>query len=346
MTAADPAPEFAPDLGPRPELAWVLLDRIAITGGYQRQISDKRGQRIVRKIAAEFDWRKFQAPTLARLESAGFGPEFALVDGQHRIAAARLHPEIDEVPCYIVDAPDAAAQAALFVGINRDRVNMSVLALHYANLVAGDEKAQAIAALCAAAGVEVCRYPKQKKFLRPPETVAVGTIYSMAATYGPAPTKRALTLIRTSWPERPGQISADMIKALSLICRTGQFTDRRLSVALLDATAESLTARAARRAAETGDTVAAGLIAVIAALAAAADRPARQGGRAEIDTQSGRPAAGRSHENRRADHRPDRRVPCDRAKALPGDLVDLTPLYRGKRYDTHGPKGPLVRVRS
>jgi hypothetical protein len=54
--ALEEAEPPARDFGPRPELTWLPVDRLRIDPGYQRRADLPAGNRLIRKIAEEFDW--------------------------------------------------------------------------------------------------------------------------------------------------------------------------------------------------------------------------------------------------------------------------------------------------
>jgi ParB-like nuclease domain len=68
-------------------------DELVVDVTYQREIG-RRGAVNVNQIAENFDWSKFAPVIVAPVE----GGQFAIVDGQHRTAAAMLRGQ-EKVPC-------------------------------------------------------------------------------------------------------------------------------------------------------------------------------------------------------------------------------------------------------
>ncbi len=161
----------ASNLGAPPSLDWIPLDRLTIDSRYQRALGNKN-ERHVRRIVAHFSWNRYQPIVVT--ES---GDKFAVIDGQHRLAAAVLHPKIDSLPCYVVDAPTVADQAAIFIAANTDRIALGRIHQFWAAHAAGAEWAVRIHKLCEGAGVEISRTPRSN--LPPLTTVATFTIQKL-----------------------------------------------------------------------------------------------------------------------------------------------------------------------
>lgn len=167
---AKAAEQFS-DPGPKPGMAWLALDKLLVDERYQRQIL-RQGITHVNRLARSFVWCKFQPLTVA--PSTEHKGRFAVVDGQHRLAAARRHPKITEVPCYIVAADDVAAQAMTFVGVNKDRIGVTRLNVFWASVAAGDVEAVRIKALCDRSKVKIAR--TALPVLPPCTTTATGAL--------------------------------------------------------------------------------------------------------------------------------------------------------------------------
>lgn len=142
------------DPGPKPDLYWLPVDRLDVDPAYQRTLDTKASQKLIHKIADGFRWISFQA-ILATPVGKG---RWLIIDGQHRVAAARLRL-IPHVPSVVVAEASQQEQAAAFVGANKDRVPVSAQAIYYARLAAGDPDALRVARVCKAAQVEMLRYP-------------------------------------------------------------------------------------------------------------------------------------------------------------------------------------------
>jgi hypothetical protein len=72
-----------------------------------------------KRIADEFDTDKFDLPVITKPNGQG---QYHIVEGQHRVAAARIvFGEGEQLKCRMVDAEDPAKAAEIFLGINSGR---------------------------------------------------------------------------------------------------------------------------------------------------------------------------------------------------------------------------------
>ncbi|MEA2754735.1 MAG: hypothetical protein QOJ54_1024 [Aliidongia sp.] len=195
------------DPGPRPELAWLPVAMLSIDPGYQRTIEGRVSQAAIAKIARNFQWSCFGVAMVAQQRYGGDG--WAIIDGQHRVEAAR-RVGLKTVPCIVVVADDPRHQAAIFLATNETRVKVNPYAIHHAKLAAGDEAACATSQLAHQAGIEIPRFPIQRNHLAPGQTLALATITQ--ATEDRHGTK-AVMLVGAAWANKPGGISALVIRA-------------------------------------------------------------------------------------------------------------------------------------
>jgi len=239
-----PADTVLSDPGPRPRLDWLALDVLVVDPRYQRDTGPDRSARNIRQIAEAFAWAKFQPVTVC----AGAEPgRYAIIDGQHRVEAARLRPDIEAVPCWIVTAPDLRGQARAFVGINRDRVAITPCQMHHAAVAAGDPDALHLAEVCAAAGVEIPASQTSTTTMRANQTMAIATIRKALAAHGDGPVIAALRLLRVAWPDWRGSLRAAVIEgaiAFYALHKGREIDHDRLARALAETSAEELEASA------------------------------------------------------------------------------------------------------
>ena len=133
------------DPGPQPTMEWLPVEKLVIDPEYQREVN-KTGRRAIEQIAAKFEWTKFGAVTVAPV-SLG---RWAIIDGQHRVTAAKLI-DIQLVPC-VIQALDRAGQAAAFSAINGSVVKITPGAVYKAALAAGEGWAVTAERTCRNAG--------------------------------------------------------------------------------------------------------------------------------------------------------------------------------------------------
>ena len=125
-------PRVIPEEQPLPELAWVDIDGLVIDDRYQRPLGKANWSRI-RKIAAEFRWSRFSPILVAPTASGGY----AVVDGQHRVHAAKICG-FSRVPALIVQM-DKQEQARSFSWVNDQVTRISTFHIYKAALAAGED---------------------------------------------------------------------------------------------------------------------------------------------------------------------------------------------------------------
>lgn len=203
--------QFDPNEG-KPVLAWIDPKACASDHRYQRKIDGvKRSDNVIRKILKEFSWSKFGAVAVVD----NLDGSYCVIDGQHRITAAKEHPQVNEIPALIIQAETLADQAEAFLAVNRDRVRTNSMQEFFARVAAKEKTALKMRDVCERADVTIAKFAKVADTLAPNETVAVAAISTSVNRYGDEAVERALKAIRTAYPDTPGQLRAGMIKALA-----------------------------------------------------------------------------------------------------------------------------------
>lgn len=142
---------------------------LLVEASYQRDLSPK-SVALIRKIALGWDWRKFRPPVVVFTDAG-----VLIVDGQHTTIAAASRG-LASIPIQIVEAPEVKARAEAFIGLNRDRLQVTPVQLHHAAVAAGDETALTIEQVCQRAGVTIVRTAWGSYKWKPGETMAVNAI--------------------------------------------------------------------------------------------------------------------------------------------------------------------------
>ncbi len=199
---------FSDDIGPRPELGWLALDLLVVDRNYQRDAIPKH----IQVIAAGFDWRYFQPPTVCPDGNGGYW----VIDGQQRVHAAKLHPAVDEVPCYIVDTPLTKDQAAAFVRVNRDRRNVNPVNMYWAGIAGEDPKYLAVRRILHSAGAEVSQ---SLGWNAPKTTNSVASILRSIQRCGESNAASAIRVLCEAYPDTPNVLTGNLIQALATLFR-------------------------------------------------------------------------------------------------------------------------------
>jgi len=236
-------------VGPRPDFDWIPLDRLRVNDQYQRQIG-KRSITLIRALVRGFDWTHVRPATVT---PTGDG-NFEILDGQHLATAAATHGSIPAIPCFIVTTETAQQRAAAFVGLNRDRVAMTSLQIFYADLLAGDDVANAAQDGVTLAGGRVLRAPPPAGRYVIGDTVSPLAIRKVAKAKGKAGVRR---IFRIAIDARRAPVGAVLISALARLLWTRTYhnprpSDLAISSFLLSVDQASLELIARNRAKESG----------------------------------------------------------------------------------------------
>lgn len=243
-TARAKAEQASEDIGPAPRLDWLPLDQLSVDRRYQRDMG-KDNWAQVNRIVREWTWLHYQPIVVA---PAAEGEGFVVIDGQHRLEAARKHPKIDRLPCYIVDAPDVAMQARAFVALNARRIGVTRLQRFWAAHAAGEATARKIHKVCTEAGVAIT---KTGGLLPPRTTFATFTIEKLLPLGGRHVTT-ALKIIGEAHGDKPDVFKSSLIFAATQIVAAEPFVRRHLVEALASIAPDALTASAKTRRARHG----------------------------------------------------------------------------------------------
>lgn len=252
------AEQASTDLGPTPRLEWLPIDQLSVDRRYQREMG-KDNWAHVNRILREWTWLHYQPIVVAPKDGGGrqSGSSYVVVDGQHRLEAARKHPSIDRLPCYIVEATNVAQQAKAFVVLNARRIGVTRLQRFWAAHAAGEPTARRIHRICSDAGVTITKSGGQ---LPPKTTFATFTIEKLLPLGG-APITMALTILAQTHGDRPDTFKSAWIYALSYLAAAKDFDRARLAKAMtgLDLDQVATAARSAR--ARTGGSIEKALLA-------------------------------------------------------------------------------------
>ena len=200
------AHKISTNIGKKPDLAFVPIDRINVDRNYQRDLKTSRVQQILK----DFNWSQFQPVMLARKPDGTFN----VYDGQHRVAAARLHPQVEEVPAAIIDLADLAGEAGAFVGVNTNRTAVTSIEKYWAGIEAGDENMIRIRSVLDRAGCEIVQ---AAGCFKPNATNAVSMVGRAIKNYGDSAVILACTAIRRAWPADNQALKGITVTALARV---------------------------------------------------------------------------------------------------------------------------------
>jgi len=155
---AIPTNLFPPVKGTPPTVEWSRCDGLQIDHGYQRMIEGRQSQRLIKSIAENWDWRLLSPLTVSHRDGRYGEPGFFVIDGQHRLEAARLRGDIASLPCIISKFESYEAEALAFVNINSARRQVTALDRYHARVAAKEELALKIKDVVEMVGLTVTRH--------------------------------------------------------------------------------------------------------------------------------------------------------------------------------------------
>ncbi|RXD05540.1 hypothetical protein EQZ23_10805 [Sphingomonas sp. UV9] len=140
-----------PQRGEMPILQFCTPAQLRVDPTYQRPTDAQASRTLINRITRHWDWRLYQPLVVARRADGGL----YVVDGQHRLEAARQRSDIPQLPCVVTSYDGAQDEAAAFVSLNQQRKPLSKMNLFRAAIAAGDADAIAIEALVELVGLRI-----------------------------------------------------------------------------------------------------------------------------------------------------------------------------------------------
>ena len=200
------------------------LDVLRVDECYQRELNQK-SLHLIKKIVNEWSWNAFKPLIVAR-----DGAFYDIIDGQHTAVAAATHGGIPALPAMVVEANTQIEQADSFARQNRDRIRVSPLQLHFADLAAGKDDALLVQEVCEAAGVVVLRYaPHASKGFEAGQTISVQAIDALIKRIT---AREAIRVLSVCARARCKPVSALYIRAVERLLfdpeYRGQFSEDKL----------------------------------------------------------------------------------------------------------------------
>ena len=193
-------------------MQYCLPAQLEIDPRYQRSIDNTESQALIAEIALSWHWGRAQVLTVARRDGKLF-----VVDGQHRLAAARLRGDIQQLPCLIEEFSDVAEEAALFNDLNSKRRPVSAVDKFRAALVAGDAECVAVGAALERAGLSLAPHSNPTAW-KPGQVANIGGIRAAWRTNGAAATELALTLLADAFAGKVLTYAGTIFPGLAAVC--------------------------------------------------------------------------------------------------------------------------------
>ena len=196
LRSATPRFKCNPLKGRMPVLQNLPCHELKIDHTYQRAIATPASQTLITRIARDWDWSMCQ-PLVVAERSSDEGSLY-VIDGQHRLAAARLRNDIYQLPCVVIRSAGVEAEAAMFWQMNGARQPLTRLDLFKAAMASGDPVAKALSAAIASAGLKLATHTNNASW----GPGVIGNISTLSRSWkspGPAATSLALYVLGAAW---------------------------------------------------------------------------------------------------------------------------------------------------
>ncbi|MDB5705482.1 MAG: hypothetical protein JWN66_2598 [Sphingomonas bacterium] len=196
--------------GAPPSIEWVNVGDLLVDDGYQRSIDTAPSRRLISSIASHWDWRLCMPLAVSRRESGKYD-----IDGQHRLAAAKLRGDLPHLPCCVGTYAGAADEAGMFVAANRARRAINRLDDFHAAIVAQDEDALEVNRIVNEAGLTVSRKTGALAWC-PGEVAFTSSVQHVIARHGEEVASTALTILAQAFQ---GQILSNGASVFRSVAR-------------------------------------------------------------------------------------------------------------------------------
>lgn len=201
---------WAKAIGNPPSVENRSPDELHLDDGYQRSTDNGASRALIKKIAAAWDWRMCLPLVVSKRDDGSLW----VIDGQHRLAAAKLRGDIAFLPCCVGVYGSVADEAAMFVAMNRARKPMNRLDDFHAAIASGDSEAIEIAALITDAGFTVSRKTGSQSWV-PGEVAFTSAIAKVLRKHGARICGDALKVMAEAFPDEVLNAGSSMFTALT-----------------------------------------------------------------------------------------------------------------------------------
>ncbi|TCM42065.1 DUF6551 family protein [Novosphingobium sp. ST904] len=227
--AQQPAPKLKLNkpLGRLPVLQFLPPSELAVDACYQRSAAGADSQLLIRRIAQNWDW-DLCLPLVVARRIDGETEAHYVIDGQHRLEAAKLRGDIGQLPCVVLTYADVAREAASFVKLNQERKPLKKLDLFKAALASGNPESCAIAQAMADAGLSIAPHGNHIAW-KPGMVSNIGGIEAAWRRRGAEQTATALHILSQAFAGQVLQYAGTIFPGIALVCavqykRDGSFT--------------------------------------------------------------------------------------------------------------------------
>lgn len=223
------AVKFKPQQGRMPTLQFQLPSELQIDPTYQRSIDNAESQRLIGKIAMNWNWDLCQPLVVARRNDGAL----FVIDGQHRLEAAKLRGDIVQLPCVVVNYASAADEAANFVQLNQARRPLAKLDVFKAAVASEDPEAVAILGAIEAAGLSLAPHSNPTAW-KPGQICNIGGIESAWRNDGDTATELALLVMARAFEGQTLTYAGTIFPGIVAVCAAELAEAKRFSGSRLE----------------------------------------------------------------------------------------------------------------
>ncbi len=239
------AAQFAAQKGTMPVLQFCTPGQLKVDPTYQREL-DEGSRALIGRIARGWDWNLFQPLVVARRDDG----QMFVVDGQHRLEAARMRGDIQNLPAVIFHPTDQADEASVFVELNAQRRPLTAYAMYNAAIAAGNEQAVALDAIMKGAGLGFTG-SADLRTAKPGKLNNVHTVRKWHARHGDVATRYVLGAIGRVYGRQTITIASLLFAGVgAVVLEQGDAVSSHLLADVLDRTQGEWLADFRRRAAD------------------------------------------------------------------------------------------------
>ena len=220
-----------PVCGKPAELRNIPIHDLHIDEEYQRALSSKSAQGLIRTISLEWDWQMCQTLEVA-LRPDG---RLYVVDGQTRLSGALRRASLLEsagrsidvpcLPCLVTPVSSKADEAAAFTRLNGSRRSLNAVDIHRAKIVAGDEEAIAVHEIIVSAGLTLAPHSNYTAW-KPLMLYCIPGIATAYRRHGRTVTSNALVALAEAYPNDVLRYAGQILRALFAVYATEGSLDR------------------------------------------------------------------------------------------------------------------------
>lgn len=211
MTTTDRL-KINPALGRMPALNYLLPGELQVDPTYQRSLEGKSSQQLIKDIAQHWNWDLCLPLVVARR-----GGVLYVIDGQHRLEAAKRRGDIPQLPCVLIESVSAADEAATFVHLNQRRRALSKVDEFKAAIASRDTRANAINDAMQAAGLSIAPHVNYASW-KPGMVVNIGGIERAWRIFGDKVAARAMVALAVGFETQVLKYAGTIFPGLSAVC--------------------------------------------------------------------------------------------------------------------------------